>query len=146
MIVPLTGLQYQIDAGPYRATVTELGAGLRELSYHGQPVLAGYDPDELPPAGAGQLLAPWPNRIDGGRYAFGGTEHFLALTEPARGNAIHGRVIRSAWKSRPNTAWIPAPACTSPSPRATAAATRRPTAPARIPTWPSPRPVSTTGS
>ena len=31
MTVPLTGLQYEIEAGQYRATVTELGAGLREL-------------------------------------------------------------------------------------------------------------------
>jgi len=38
--VPLTGQQYQISAGRYRATVTELGAGLRELLYHGQPVIA----------------------------------------------------------------------------------------------------------
>ena len=58
MIVPLTGLQYEIEAGHYRATVTELGAGLRELAFHGQPVMAGYEPDELPPAGAGQLLTP----------------------------------------------------------------------------------------
>ena len=90
MIIPLTGLQYEIEAGPYHATVTELGAGLRELSFRGQPLIAGYEPDELPPAGAGQLLAPWPNRIDGGRYVFGGTAHDLALTEPARGTAIHG--------------------------------------------------------
>jgi len=31
MTVPLTGQQYEIGAGRYRATVTELGAGLREL-------------------------------------------------------------------------------------------------------------------
>ena len=35
--VPLTGQQYQIGAGRYRATVTELGAGLRELLYDDQP-------------------------------------------------------------------------------------------------------------
>ena len=97
VIVPLTGLQYEIEAGHYRATVTELGAGLRELAFRGRPVIAGYEADELPPAGAGQLLAPWPNRIDGGRYAFGGTEHHLALTEPARGNAIHGLTRWMAW-------------------------------------------------
>ena len=97
MIVPLTGVQYEIEAGPYRATVTELGAGLRELTLRGQPVVAGYEADELPPAGAGQLLAPWPNRIDGGRYVFGGTEQHLALTEPARGNAIHGLTRWMAW-------------------------------------------------
>ena len=97
MIVPLTGQQYDIEAGPYRATVTELGAGLRELGFDGRPLLAGYEPDQLPPAGAGQLLAPWPNRIEGGRYSFGGTEYFLALTEPARSNAIHGLTRWTAW-------------------------------------------------
>jgi aldose 1-epimerase len=97
MTVPLTGLQYEIEAGHYRATVTELGAGLRELVFRGQPVITGYDADELPPAGAGQLLAPWPNRIDGGRYVFGGAEHYLALTEPARGNAIHGLTRWMPW-------------------------------------------------
>jgi len=97
VIVPLTGVQYEIAAGRYRATVTELGAGLRELTFRGQPVIAGYEPDELPPAGAGQLLAPWPNRIDGGRYVFGGAEQHLALTEPAHGNAIHGLTRWMPW-------------------------------------------------
>jgi aldose 1-epimerase len=97
MGVPLTGQQYEIEAGHYRATVTELGAGLRELAFRGQPLIAGYEPDELPPAAAGALLAPWPNRIDGGRYVFGGTEFQLALTEPARENAIHGLTRWTAW-------------------------------------------------
>jgi aldose 1-epimerase len=97
MIVPLTGQQYEISAGHYRATMTGLGAGLRELLYRDQSVIVGYGPDELPPDGAGQLLAPWPNRIDGGRYAFGGAEHQLALTEPAHGNAIHGLTRWTAW-------------------------------------------------
>ncbi len=90
-------MQYEIEAGQYLATVTELGAGLRELSFRGQPVIAGYQADEMPPAGAGQLLAPWPNRVDGGRYVFGGTEYQLALTEPGRANAIHGLTRWTAW-------------------------------------------------
>jgi aldose 1-epimerase len=77
--------------------VTELGAGLRELAFRGHPVMAGYEPDELPPAGAGQLLTPWPNRVDGGRYVFDGAEYQLALTEPARANAIHGLTRWMAW-------------------------------------------------
>jgi aldose 1-epimerase len=97
MVVPLTGQQYEIESGPYRATVTELGAGLRELLFRGEPLIAGYEADELPPAGAGALLAPWPNRIGGGRYAFGGTEFQLALTEPASANAIHGLTRWTAW-------------------------------------------------
>jgi aldose 1-epimerase len=97
MTVPLTGKQYEIAAGRYRAAVTELGAGLRELLFGDRPVIAGYEPDELPPGGAGQLLAPWPNRIDGGRYTFGGAQYQLALTEPAAGNAIHGLTRWAAW-------------------------------------------------
>ena len=97
MISAVTGQQFQIGAGPYRATVTGLGAGLRELLFGDQPVIAGFDADELPPGGAGQLLAPWPNRIDGGRYVFGGAEFQLALTEPEHANAIHGLTRWTAW-------------------------------------------------
>jgi len=97
VIIPLTGVQYEIEAGHYRATVTELGAGLRELAFRGQPLIAGYEADQLPPAGSGQLLTPWPNRVDGGRYVFGGTEYQLALTEPAQANAIHGLTRWVPW-------------------------------------------------
>jgi aldose 1-epimerase len=97
MTSAITGQQFPIGAGPYRATVTGLGAGLRELLFAGQPVIAGYDADELPPGGAGQLLAPWPNRIDGGHYVFGGTGFQLALTEPEHANAIHGLTRWAAW-------------------------------------------------
>ena len=98
-MTPLTGTQYEISAGEYQATITELGAGLRELSHQGLPAIAGYPADELPPGGAGQLLAPWPNRIDGGRYVLGGETHQLDLSEPAAGNAIHGLTRWSAWSA-----------------------------------------------
>jgi aldose 1-epimerase len=93
----LTGTQHEIAAGGYRAVVTELGAGLRELAYHGREVIAGYPPDELPPAAAGQLLVPWPNRVDGGRYTFAGASYQLDLTEPGAGNAIHGLTRWAPW-------------------------------------------------
>ena len=57
-MIPVTGSQFRIGAGAYSATVTGLGAGLRELTHRGEPVIAGYQPDELPPGAAGQLLAP----------------------------------------------------------------------------------------
>ncbi|MBV9379843.1 MAG: aldose 1-epimerase family protein [Streptosporangiaceae bacterium] len=95
--VPVTGTQYEISAGDYRATITELGAGLRELLHDSSPLIAAYDPDELPPHGAGQLLAPWPNRVDGGRYSFRGAEYQLDLSEPPRRNAIHGLTRWAPW-------------------------------------------------
>jgi len=53
MISAVTGEQYQISAGSYRATVTGLGAGLRELLFRGRPVIAGkavaIEPMSCPP-------------------------------------------------------------------------------------------------
>jgi aldose 1-epimerase len=95
--VPLTAAQFEISVGAWRATVTGLGAGLRALTRNGTALITSYDANELPPHGAGQLLAPWPNRIDGGRYRFGGAEYQLALSEPAAGNAIHGLTRWAVW-------------------------------------------------
>jgi aldose 1-epimerase len=94
---PVTGSQYQIEAGDYAAVVTELGAGLRDLRHRGQQMIVCYQPDELPPGAAGQLLAPWPNRIDGGRYTVAGVSYQLDLSEPAQGNAIHGLTRWEPW-------------------------------------------------
>lgn len=101
--VPLTGAQFEIQAGDYRAWVTELGAGLRTLSHKGRAVIVGFEPDELPPHGAGQLLSPWPNRIDGGTYEFGGRKYQLELSEAARGNAIHGLTRWTGWMAAAHT-------------------------------------------
>src|SRR5690348_8221804 len=97
--IPLTGAQYEISSGGYLAVITELGAGLRELRHDGRPVIAEYQPDELPPGAAGQLLVPWPNRIDGGRYTVAGTEYQLDLSEPKAGNAIHGLGRWASWQA-----------------------------------------------
>jgi aldose 1-epimerase len=94
----LTGTQHEIAAGDYRATITQLGAGLRSLRYRGVPLVTEYEPDEVPPGAAGELLIPWPNRVDGGRYAFGGRQFQLDVSEPARGNAIHGLTRWAAWQ------------------------------------------------
>jgi aldose 1-epimerase len=96
---PLTGTQFRISAGDYSATLTELGAGLREFNYRDQPVIVGYAADDLPPGAAGQLLAPWPNRIDGGKYTLAGTTYQLDLSEPALGNAIHGLTRWAGWQA-----------------------------------------------
>jgi aldose 1-epimerase len=97
MTIPLTGTQHEIEAGDYRATVTELGAGLRGLQFGDTTLVTSFDADELPPHSSGQLLTPWPNRVNGGRYSFQGEDHQLALSEPARGNAIHGLTRFVPW-------------------------------------------------
>ena len=75
----------------------EIGGGLRTYSANGHAVLDGYGPEERCSSGRGQLLAPWPNRIQDGQYEFDGKHHQLPLTEPELGNAIHGLVRWAAW-------------------------------------------------
>ena len=88
----VSGEQFELRHGPHRAVVTEVGATLRVCELSGYRVLDGSGLDSLTLAARGQVLAPWPNRIDGGRYEWAGVEEQLALTEPLRGNAIHGLV------------------------------------------------------
>ncbi len=86
----LSGTQWSIEADGHRATVVEVGGVLREYAAGERPVLDGFGLNEMAPGSAGQILAPWPNRIRDGQYSFGDVSYQLALTEPARHNAIHG--------------------------------------------------------
>jgi aldose 1-epimerase len=95
-----SGEQYELEWGSQRAVVTEVGGGLRTYTVDGRDVLDGYRLDELCPSGRGQVLIPWPNRIEDGHYEFGGRTHQLALTEPTASNAIHGLVQWDAWLLR----------------------------------------------
>ncbi|MGI8807070.1 MAG: aldose 1-epimerase family protein [Acidimicrobiales bacterium] len=96
-MIPPSGAQYPIVFGDQEATVVEVGSGLRTYTVAGEPVLDGYEDDEMASAGRGQHLIPWPNRIRDGRYRFGDTDHQLALTEPTRHNASHGLVRWANW-------------------------------------------------
>ena len=96
--IPPSGDQFEIEFGEQRAVVVEVGGGLRRYSVAGRDVLDGYDDDAMCTSGRGQLLMPWPNRIEDGAYEFGGRRHQLALDEPEHGNAIHGLVRWSPWK------------------------------------------------
>jgi aldose 1-epimerase len=84
----------------HEATVVEVGGGVREYRVAGTPVLDGYAENEMCPGGAGAVLAPWPNRIREGRYSFAGRSFQLPLTEPERGNAIHGLVRWQSWRAQ----------------------------------------------
>ena len=98
-----SGRQLDLESGPYRATITEVGATLRTLSHDGRALIAGFGADEIMPEFNGALLAPWPNRVRDGRYDFGGRTHQLALSEPQRATALHGLVAWQAWEVRSAT-------------------------------------------
>ena len=92
-----SGEQVELALGEQRAVVVGFGGGLRSYAVAGHDLLDGYTEDEMSASGRGQVLIPWPNRVQGGSYEFGGRTHQLALDEPAAGNAIHGLVRWAAW-------------------------------------------------
>jgi aldose 1-epimerase len=93
-----SGRQLTITHGPQRAIVTEVGAGLREYTVDDEPVVWPFGVLEMSGGGRGQLLAPWPNRIEDGTYSFNGVPARAALDEPDRRNAIHGLVRWLSWR------------------------------------------------
>ncbi|RIV37035.1 aldose 1-epimerase family protein [Micromonospora radicis] len=95
---PLSGAQWTISAAGHEAVVVEVGGGLRTYRQDGVDLLDGYAPDELCPGSAGQVLAPWPNRIRDGAYSFGGRSLQLHITEPERNTALHGLVNWARWQ------------------------------------------------
>ena len=60
-------------------------------------MIDGFDVAERCSDGRGQVLAPWPNRLSDGRYAFEGMAAAAALDEPEHHNAIHGLVRWLPW-------------------------------------------------
>ena len=95
--IPPSGRQYTISHGSKEAVITEVGAGLRAFTVDGEDVIDGYPVDEMSSVARGAPLLPWPNRLRDGRYEFLGATYQTAITEVARGNAIHGLTRWRDW-------------------------------------------------
>jgi aldose 1-epimerase len=92
-----SGERVEIAFRAQRAVVDSVGGGLASYSAAGRDVLDGYSVDTPSASGRGQVLIPWPNRLEDGSYEFDGQRHQLPLTEPERRNAIHGLVRSEPW-------------------------------------------------
>jgi len=96
----LSGQQYTIKKGQQSAVVTELGAGLRSYVVRGVELLDTYPSNGYPTGSSyGQVLSPWPYRIDMGTYVFDGVQQQLPWSEPANQNAIHGLTRWMNWEA-----------------------------------------------
>ena len=98
-MVDPSGKQFEIRYGEQRATIVEVGGGIREYSDGGRDVLEPYPVDAICDGAHGAPLIPWPNRLADGRYSFDGEDFQVALTEPEQGNAIHGFLRWRPWRS-----------------------------------------------
>jgi aldose 1-epimerase len=93
-----SGTQWTITFAEQAAVVVEVGGGLRAYRSGDREIVDGYAEEEICPAGAGQTLAPWPNRLRDGQYTHNGHTYQLPLSEPATHNAIHGLVRWLPWQ------------------------------------------------
>lgn len=78
----------------------EVGGGIRSYTARGRELLDGYPAGQPSSSGRGQVLIPWPNRLEDGSYEFDGRRHQLDLNEPENRNAIHGLVRWEPWTVR----------------------------------------------
>jgi aldose 1-epimerase len=92
-----SGEQIAISAGDQQAVIVEVGGGLRSYALGGRELIDGYGADEMASSGRGQVLMPWPNRLEDGSYEFDGRRQQLPLSEAALHNAIHGLVRWTSW-------------------------------------------------
>jgi aldose 1-epimerase len=97
MAAPPSGEQFDIRHGSQRATIVEVGGGVREYAVGDRPVLDPYPLDAMCDGAHGAPLIPWPNRLGDGAYRFDGNDYTVALTEPDKHNAIHGFLRWRSW-------------------------------------------------
>lgn len=98
MPVP-SGQQFEIASGEQRATIVEVGGGVRTYTVANRPVLQPYGLHDACDGAHGAPLIPWPNRLADGRYSFDGADYEVALSEPTKHNAIHGFLRWRSWRA-----------------------------------------------
>lgn len=97
--IPPSGEQFEISRGEQRATIVEVGGGIREYEVGGRAVLDPYPLGAICDGAHGAPLIPWPNRLADGRYSFDGVDYQVAQTEPTKRNAIHGFLRWRSWQA-----------------------------------------------
>ena len=95
---PPTGQQYRIAYDRHEAVAVELGAGLREYTVDGRPIIDGYPAAGTATGSRGLPLLPWPNRLGDGRYQFEGETHQLPINRAGEHTAIHGLTRSIPWR------------------------------------------------
>ena len=93
----------ELAAAGARATILpEAGASFTHLSVAGRDVLVPAAAGSEPNRGfhGSFLMAPWTNRLDGGRIMVAGVEHRMAVNRPEEGTALHGFLRELAWELR----------------------------------------------
>ena len=89
--------EYELRAGEYSAVITARAAALRMLRHRERDLVVPFPAGGPIPDYRGVIAAPWPNRIDGGRYTFQGVDYQVPVNEPERDCALHGFAFATEW-------------------------------------------------
>ena len=84
-----------ISHGEYTSEISTMGAALTSLSFAGLDLI---EKRTHPRYFSGEILAPWPNRIEDGKYSFRNRGYALPINEVSRNTALHGLVFDKAWQ------------------------------------------------
>ncbi|MCX2734319.1 aldose 1-epimerase family protein [Saccharopolyspora sp. NFXS83] len=93
----LHGRLYELRSGSHSAVVAGVAATLLSWQVDGTEMLLTHAADELGEGWQGKTLLPWANRIDQGRYEFGGEQLQVPINEPERESALHGLMGFTEW-------------------------------------------------
>ncbi|MET9633755.1 aldose 1-epimerase family protein [Lentzea sp. NPDC006480] len=93
-----TGKQLRISSGRQSLVVAEVGAALRSWTVDGRELLLSHAADSMGDSHLGKILLPWVDRIDGGKYTFGGAKHETPISEHWNNCAIHGLMGFLPWR------------------------------------------------
>lgn len=92
------GRLYEIRSGRQRVVVAGVAATLLSWRVGGTEMLLTHPADEMGEGYQGKVVLPWPNRIDHGRYSFGGRQLQVPINEPERDAALHGLMSFVEWE------------------------------------------------
>lgn len=102
-VITPTGRSIELGGGGTRAVVGTVAAVLRSLEVDGVRLTEPLPDGASPRYASGIVLSPWPNRVGGARWTLDGAPQQLAITEPERGNAIHGLLRYADYEIRERT-------------------------------------------
>lgn len=100
MTRPASGPQYILTRGNSRAQIGSVAAVLRDFSVGGVSFTETWEDPQPTPYGCGIVLAPWPNRIEGGSWMLDGKKQQLDITDPSNNCAIHGLLRNTEYQLR----------------------------------------------
>jgi len=88
---PSEDIDITLSAGDMRLTVSPYGASLRGLSFaDGRQIITEYRGAANKIGGQGDVLIPFPGRVNNAKYTFGGRDYTLLQHDKETPSAIHG--------------------------------------------------------